>query len=83
MITKELFESYIEHLGHIPACAQIDIPKIKKDYQKGSRIFQFYVNKHNLCWYSPPEKEYGFDAHEYGRFFDLNIREFKLFEIGI
>jgi hypothetical protein len=83
MLTKELFESYIEHLGHRPACAQIDIPKIKIDYHTGRRIFQFYVNQHNLCWYSPEEKEYGYDAHEYGKFFTLTIRDFKLFEIGI
>jgi hypothetical protein len=51
ILDEQTFYECIELLGHVPACDVICVPKINRDYKNGIRIFKFYVNPYNLCWY--------------------------------
>jgi len=80
MITEQSIKTFIESLGHKPACPSIDITKILFEYQRGKFEFEFYVNPHNLCWYADKNwKEYNPNLVT----FPVHIREIKLAEIGI
>ena len=77
MITIEEFESYIEKLGHRPACAAICVPKINRLSENDVKNFEFFVNHQNLCWLVDDQwKIYNSDVKD--RLFTLNIRDFKL-----
>ncbi len=80
MITDKSIKTYIETLGHRPACPTIDAPKIVEEYKRGKYEFDFYVNQHNLCWYADDMwKRYNSNLPT----FKVHIREIKLSEIGL
>lgn len=52
MITEDKIRKWIILKGHKPACPSIDLRDIELEYKNGKRFFEFFVNKHNLCWYA-------------------------------
>lgn len=52
MITEDKIKKWIILKGHRPACPSIDLRDIELEYNNGKIIFEFFVNKHNLCWYA-------------------------------
>ena len=86
-ITEQTLINFIEKLGHTPASPSICIKKISK--LPLNEELQFFVNKHNLCWFADKQflrnynfgyKDGGYEATGFG-LFSTNIREIKLSEI--
>lgn len=80
MLTEQNLKNYIEKLGHIPASTSICIKKISK--LPLNTELQFFVNKHNLCWFADEQflKNYIADPLEC-QLFSTNVRDIKLSEI--
>lgn len=82
MLTEQNLINYIEKLGHIPASTPICIKKINK--LPLNTELQFFVNKHNLCWFADEQflKNYNHDNPDksFG-LFSTNVRDIKLSEI--
>lgn len=75
MITEKSLRTFIESIGHKPACPSIDTPRILYEYNRGKHEFDFYVNPHNLCWYADKEwKRYNPSL----KTFKVHIREIYL-----
>lgn len=86
MLTEELFVYYISKMGHKPACPTICVPKINKLSDKGQLNFDFFVNQHGLCWFTDNNwKEYQekYNPELLNKLFTLNLRDFKLTQLGI
>ena len=50
-LSKEIFEAFWVNMGHRPASAVIDIPKMINSFNNsGQTHFTFFKNKHNLVW---------------------------------
>ena len=77
MITEQTLRNFITNLGHIPASASICVDKINK--LPLNEELQFFVNKHNLCWFADDK----FITHHEGMLdlFSTNVRDIKLSEI--
>lgn len=82
MITEQTLRNFITKLGHIPASPSICVNKISK--LPLNTELQFFVNKHNLCWFADAQflRNYNFDNPDksFG-LFSTNIRDIKLSEI--
>ena len=82
MITEQTLRNFITNLGHIPASPSICLDKISKLPQ--NEELQFFVNKHNLCWFVDAQflRNYNFDNPDksFG-LFTTNVRDIKLSEI--
>ena len=82
MISEQTLRNFITNLGHIPASASICVDKISK--LPLNTELQFFVNKHNLCWFADAQflRNYNFDNPEksFG-LFSTNVRDIKLSEI--
>jgi hypothetical protein len=82
MITEQTLRDFITKLGHIPASPSICVNKISKLPQ--NEELQFFVNKHNLCWFADKQflRNYNFDNPDksFG-LFSTNVRDIKLSEI--
>ena len=81
MISEQTLRDYIENLGHIPASPSICVNKISK--LPLNTELQFFVNKHNLCWFADAQflRNYNFDSDKSFGLFSTNIRDIKLSEI--
>ena len=64
MISEQTLRNFITKLGHIPASASICIEKINK--LPLNIELQFFVNKHNLCWFADDQflKNYNYRIEE-------------------
>jgi hypothetical protein len=82
MITEQTLRNFITNLGHIPASPSICVNKISK--LPLNTELQFFVNKHNLCWFADAQflRNYNFDNPDksFG-LFSTNVRDIKLSEI--
>jgi uncharacterized protein YneR len=82
MISEKTLRNFIIKLGHIPASPSICVNKISKLPQ--NEELQFFVNKHNLCWFADAQflRNYNFDNPDksFG-LFSTNVRDIKLSEI--
>jgi hypothetical protein len=81
MITEQTLKNYIENLGHIPASASICVDKINK--LPPNEELQFFVNKHNLCWFAD-KKFLEYQEHigaSPAELFTTNVRDIKLSEL--
>lgn len=88
-ITEQTLINFIEKLGHTPASPSICIKKISK--LPLNEELQFFVNKHNLCWFADKQflRSYNYINDEpcelsntlTGKLFLTNVREIKLSEI--
>jgi len=82
MITEQTLRNFITNLGHIPASPSICLNKISK--LPLNTELQFFVNKHNLCWFADKQflRNYNFDNTDknFG-LFSTNVRDIKLSEI--
>jgi hypothetical protein len=82
MISEQTLRNFITKLGHIPASPSICLDKISK--LPLNTELQFFVNKHNLCWFADAQflRNYNFDNPDksFG-LFSTNIRDIKLSEI--
>jgi hypothetical protein len=80
MITEQTLRNFITNLGHIPASASICVNKISK--LPLNTELQFFVNKHNLCWFADEQflKNYIADPLEC-QLFTTNVRDIKLSEL--
>ena len=82
MISEQTLRNFIEKLGHRPASPSICLDKISKLPQ--NEELQFFVNKHNLCWFADKQflRNYNFDNPDksFG-LFSTNVRDIKLSEI--
>ena len=82
MITEQSFINFIQKLGHIPASPTICIKKINQ--LPLNTELQFFVNKHNLCWFADELfiKNYKFDQFSGNyKLFSTNVRDVKLSEL--
>jgi hypothetical protein len=88
MITEQTLRNFITNLGHIPASPSICLDKISKLPQ--NEELQFFVNKHNLCWFADKKflRNYNYRIEESselhnttGKLFSTNVRDIKLSEI--
>jgi hypothetical protein len=81
-ITEQTLRNFITNLGHIPASPSICLDKISKLPQ--NEELQFFVNKHNLCWFADKQflRNYNFDNPDksFG-LFSTNVRDIKLSEL--
>jgi hypothetical protein len=89
MITEQTLRNFITYLGHIPASPSICLDKISK--LPLNTELQFFVNKHNLCWFADEQflrnynfgyKDGEYDATGFG-LFSTNVRDIKLSELLI
>jgi hypothetical protein len=80
MITEQTLRNFIEKLGHRPASPSICLDKISK--LPLNTELQFFVNKHNLCWFADEQflRNYIADPLEC-QLFLTNVRDIKLSEI--
>ena len=80
MISEQTLRNYIEKLGHRPASPSICLNKISK--LPLNTELQFFVNKHNLCWFADEQflRNYIADPLEC-QLFSTNVRDIKLSEI--
>jgi uncharacterized protein YneR len=82
MLTEQTLRNFITKLGHIPASPSICLDKISKLPQ--NEELQFFVNKHNLCWFADKQflRNYNFDNPDksFG-LFTTNVRDIKLSEL--
>jgi hypothetical protein len=88
-LNEQTLRNFIEKLGHIPASASICVNKISK--LPLNTELQFFVNKHNLCWFADDQflRNYNYRTDEprelhntlTGKLFSTNEREIKLSEI--
>ena len=88
MITEQTLRNFITKLGHIPASAPICVDKINE--LPPNEELQFFVNKHNLCWFADKQflRNYNYRIEEpselhntTGKLFSTNVRDIKLSEI--
>ena len=83
MITEQTLRNYIEKLGHIPASAPICVDKINK--LPPNEELQFFVNKHNLCWFADTQflrnMKSNVNTDKNFGLFSTNVRDIKLSEI--
>ena len=82
MISEQTLRNFITNLGHIPASPSICIKKIDK--LPLNEELQFFVNKHNLCWFADAQflRNYNFDNPDKSfELFTTNVRDIKLSEI--
>jgi len=80
MISEQTLRNFIEKLGHRPASPSICLDKISK--LPLNTELQFFVNKHNLCWFADEQflRNYIADPLEC-QLFSTNVRDIKLSEI--
>jgi hypothetical protein len=80
MISEQTLRNFIEKLGHRPASPSICLDKISK--LPLNTELQFFVNKHNLCWFADEQflRNYIADPLEC-QLFTTNVRDIKLSEI--
>lgn len=50
-LTREYYKDFFEKKGLRAACYEIDIVQINKQYIKGLRTFDFYVNQYKLVFF--------------------------------
>lgn len=82
MLSENSFRNYIQKLGYKPASTPMCVGKINLLWNGGQLNFDFYVNPHGLCWFADDRwKEY--NSHLCHKLFTLNMRDFKLSELGI
>jgi len=82
MISEQTLRNFIEKLGHRPASPSICLDKISK--LPLNTELQFFVNKHNLCWFADKQflRNYNFDNPDKSfELFSTNVRDIKLSEI--
>ncbi len=82
-ITDKDLDNYIIARGYKPACTNICIEKMYRDFKQGIVDFEFYVNRYSLCWYVDEEwkRTNNNGVLLLGNSFSLNIRGFKLDEL--
>jgi hypothetical protein len=79
-LTEQTLRNFITNLGHIPASPSICVDKISK--LPLNTELQFFVNKHNLCWFADKQFLGNYELHNTtGKLFSTNVRDIKLSEI--
>lgn len=77
-ITDRDIHDYITSLGFKPACPTLCIEMMRSEYNSGKRIFDFYVNPHNLCWYADDSWQ---RVNPNENLFKVSLRDFKLNDV--
>lgn len=82
ILTQEVYENFFIQKGLRPASYPICIKYINALYEKGDRIFEFYINPHKLVWVMCDRRKYAYELKNED-IIHVSLRDFKMFDLGI